>query len=47
MIVERIFQLKKYSQALSHIKNYFTFADDRKTDYKTLKYILRNRDLGI
>ena len=47
MIVERIFQLKKYSQALSHIKNYFTFADDRKTNYKTLKYILRNKDLDF
>ena len=47
MIVERIFQLKKYSQALSHIKNYFTFADDRKTNYKTLKHTLRNRNLGF
>ena len=47
MIVEIIFQLKKYSRAFSHIKNYFTFADDRKTNYNTLKHTLRNRDLGF
>ena len=41
------YELKKYSRALSHIKKYFTFADDIKTNYKTLKHTLRNRDLGF